>query len=269
MSEQNEHVVGEEDLRPDGLPNTVEGEQDVKAGDTGKGADDKGGEGDKGTEKPVTEDRLAEVLETLVAKRDEKQPEKQYTPEEIDQLLQVYKPSEKLITDLRAEDPKVALAAIKELTAGVIKQANTMADLRIQQIVGDLREKELTPLQRYYQEAAAQREEQAFYTKNDDLKPYELIVNAVTAKIEASGKQFDSKEKVFDEIARVSREAIKSMGITPKKGANGSAGRTSSSSGSRMSALSSGSGGRAAGGGGAGGNSADRKPGMAVFDADE
>ncbi len=260
-------VVDEDDLRPDGLPNAVDGERDIRAeapaGD--KGVGDKVGEGEP--PKPVTEERLTEVLEALVTRReDEPAKPKEYTPEEIDQLLQVYKPSEKLIIDLRAEDPKVALAAIKELVGGVIKQANTMADLRIQQIVGDLREKELTPLQRYYQEAAAQREEATFYGKHDDLKPYELIVNAVSEKLEASGKKFDSKEKLFDEIARVSREAIKSMGITPKKGANGSAVRPSPQGGSRMSALSSGSGGRVAGGGTV---EDKRRPGMAIFDETE
>jgi hypothetical protein len=273
MSEQNEENGGlsEETLRPDGLPNAVEKEDGEDSVDA-KGADDKGGEGDdKADDKPITEERLTAVLETLVAKRDEgtKEKPKEYTQEEIDDLLQVYKPSEKLITDLRAEDPKVALAAIKELTSGVIKQANTMADIRIQQIVSELREKELTPLQAHYQEEAARRAEDAFYAKNEDLKPYEIVVNAVTAQIEQSGKKFDSKKQVFEEIARVSREAIKSMGITPKKGANGSAGRASSSGGSRMSALSSGSGGRAAGAGATGNKNENRKVGMAVFDSEE
>jgi len=268
MSGQNENAVGEEELRPDGLPNAVDGEQDVRADDGVKGADDKVVD-DKVDDKPTTEERITAVLETLVSKRDDSTTDKpkEYTQDEIDQLLQVYKPSEKLITDLRAEDPKIAVGAIKELVAGVIKQANTMADLRIQQIVGDLREKELTPLQRYYQEAAAAREEQTFYSKNEDLKPYELIVNAVTEKLERSGKTFDDKQKAFDEIARVSRDAIKSMGITPKKGASGSAGRTSSSSGSRMSTLSSGSGGRVAGGGS--GAEDKRRTGMAIFDDSE
>jgi hypothetical protein len=264
MSEQ---ALNEDDLRPDGLPNAVDGDRDVRVEDN-KGGDVKGVEADDKTEdKPLTEDRLTAVLENLVAKREEGEKPKEYTQDEIDQLLQVYKPSDKLVTDLRAEDPKVAIAAIKELVGGVIKQANTMADLRIQQIVADLREKEMAPLQRYYQEEAARREEEKFYSKNDDLKPYELVVNAVTAKMEQSGKKFDSKEKAFDEIARLSREAIKSMGITPKGATGKLASRTSSQGGSRMSTLSSGSGGRVAGGGDD--NGKKRNPVMAIFDDSE
>lgn len=268
MSEQNEeHKVDESDLRPDGLPNAVEGGEKVGATEVGdKTVDDKPKVEDA---KPVTEERLTSVLETLISgitdkKSGEVTTQPELTQDQIDELLQVWKPGEKLITDLRAEDPKVALAAIKEMHAGIVRQANTMADARIQQLLGELREKEITPLQQYYQEVAARREEETFYSKNDDLKPYELIVNAVSAKLEAAGKKFDSKDKFFDEIARVSREAIKSMGINPK-GANGSTTRTSPKGGSRMSALSGGSGGRVAGG-----TSTEdkRRVGMAIFDGE-
>jgi hypothetical protein len=270
MSEQNEEVKVD-DLRPDGMPNAVEGERDVRADD---GAGDKGGDkgaDDKGEEKPVTEERLTQVLETLVTGMADKgskgEQTKELSQEEIETLLNVYKPTEKLVDDLAHEDKKIRLAAIKELVSGVVKQSNTMADARIQQLIGEMREKEITPLQKYYEEVAARREEETFYAKNDDLKPYELIVNAVSAKLEAAGKKFDDKGKLFDEIARVSREAIKSMGITPKKGATGSASRVSSNGGSRMSALSGGSGGRAAGG--SSGGSDNRRPGMAIFDDKE
>ena len=269
MSEQNEeHKVDETELRPDGMPNAIDKTGDEHAGGpNGKVGDDKGGQVE---DKPVTEERLTQVLETLVSgiadKGEKSEQQKELSQEEIEQLLNVYKPTEKLVDDLAHEDKKVRLAAIKELVSGVVKQSNTMADARVQQLIGEMREKEIVPLQRYYEEVAARREEETFYAKNDDLKPYELIVNSVSAKLEAAGKKFDSKDKLFDEIARVSREAIKSMGITPKGATGKQASRASSNGGSRMSALSGGSGGRVAGGGTTG--EKDRKPGMAIFDGE-
>lgn len=248
---------------------SAEGTHEGQSGEGGEGQNGEGQQGGKNTVS-MSEEKFAEILSTVVgsregARQEEKEPE--LTKEQVEKLLNVYKVDEKTLVDMLGEDRKVGATTLQKVIDAVVLQANTMADARIQQVLNKLHEERLAPLERFYQEAQANRETESFYTKNPELKPYEFVVDGVSAKLDAANFK-GSKEQFLAEIARTSHEVLKAMGVTVKKGANGNnANRVSSGGGSRMSSLSTGSGQRSAGGGGDG--QKNRKPGMAIFDDQE
>lgn len=237
------------------------GGEEVELGNDGKPIVEGSGEGE-GKEEPekpaaspsLTPEAFKSVLEEVIeaSKPVEKPAEKQYTQEEINKLLNVWEPSDELLGKLRSEDTKVAKAALAELRDGLMKQSNTMSEARFQQALKDVVEKEIAPLREFYSQQQAEAVSKSFYSKHKDLEPYELVVDAVTAKLEASGFKAKSQDAVFDEIAKNAREVLKQMNVKlqpAKKAAT-----------SKMATLSNGS----QMGGNAG--APKRKPDMAIFD---
>lgn len=234
-------------------------------GQGGGGEGVEGGEGDEGDPKPtgLTKDDITSILSTVINHREEaprKEPEKQYTQAEIDTLLNVWKPDTAFLKKLGFENPTAdQLAAVHEMRDHLIRQANTMSEARVQQLLSKYEER-LTELGSYVNEQRAAADVAAFYTTNPELKPYEEIVEAVSSKLESSGFKANTKKEVFAEIAKSTKEVLKRMNVKVDEKKPGSSGQRA---GSRMATL---AGGGSGGGGKGGGGRPARKEGMSIFD---
>jgi hypothetical protein len=252
-----------------------------EAGQNGEGQQ-QGGEGNEGQQQPstgITEEALTRILQEVIpaarasaAPVQSQQEAPQLTVEQYEQLFNVWKPSTDLNARLRSDDPTVANKAIIEMRDGLIKQASTIAEARIQSLLkeqGDRFAGQLTPLQAFYQEQQNRALETEFFEAHKDLEPYAEIVDAVTAKIFSDGKQH-TKAEAFKMAADASRSVVKKMLGAAGAGAansanNGSQSLTNGAGARRMANLS--GGGQT--GSRAGGSAPARKAGMNVFDEAE
>ena len=199
----------------------------------------------------LTKEDITAILREVIpaAKKEDEAP--RLTPEEFERRFNVFKPSTKLIEDLRSEDPQVALKAIEELRDGLVRQAYTMADVRMQQMAEALLKQYIAPVMTSVQEQQAERYETAFYKSYPDLSKYSDIVDAVAIRLNESGFKGSQKE-VFDRVAQDVRAVLKKMGVKlPEKS-------------SKMSTLT--RGGQAGGSGQRAKTDAVSIPGMEVFD---
>jgi hypothetical protein len=240
-----------------------DGQQARIAGDNEEGnLDEKVDEGDdEDKEKPdtgLTKDDITDILSRVMPAGESRaphEPPRQYTQDEIDKMLNVWKPDASFLRKMGFTEPTAEqLTALNELRDNLIRQANTMSEARIQQLFSE-RQKEIDEVRGYISEQRAQAATSAFFTKNPELKPYEEIVDAVSAKLEAGGFKASSQDKVFEEISKNTNEVLKRMNIKLEK-------KTPNRGTSRMATLA--GGGHGGGGGDKGG--AKRKLGMEIFD---
>lgn len=221
-----------------------------------------GGDQQQETPQALTKDDISAILKEVLPAAT--QPSSQHrepslTQEEYDRIFNVWQPNTELLEQLRSEDKPTALKALAALRDGLIKQASTIAEARLQNLVKEMREKELAPLSAFYQEQQNIALEREFFAEHKDLEPFKEVVDAVSAKVFSDGKKY-SKTEAFNMAASASREVVKRMlAASGGKLPNGS---SSGGTGRRMSTLTSGG----QGGGSKGGGQPARKPGMAIFD---
>jgi hypothetical protein len=242
----------------------LEGNEE-QGGEGGEGGDEEGEGGEGEGEKPdkpatgLTKDDITDILSRVMpsgGERETRQPDRQYTQDEIDKMLNVWKPDASFLRKMGFAEPTAEqLSAINELRDNLVRQANTMSEARIQQLFTE-RQKEIDEVRGYIYEQRAQAATSAFFAKNPELKPYEEIVDAVSAKLDASGFKAPSQDKVFEEIARNTTEVLKRMNVKVEK-------KGGKPTGNRMAQLAGGGQGGGDGGGKGGGK---RKPGMEIFD---
>ena len=244
----------------------LEGNEEQGGGEGGEGGDDdeggEGGDDEGGKGKPatgLTKDDITDILSRVMpsgGEREQRQPDRQYTQDEIDKMLNVWKPDAGFLRKMGFAEPTAEqLSAINELRDNLVRQANTMSEARIQQLFTE-RQKEIDEVRGYISEQRAQAATNAFFAKNPELKPYVEIVDAVSAKLDASGFKAPSQDKVFEEIARNTTEVLKRMNVKVEK-------KGGKSAGNRMAQLTGGGQGGGDTGGKGGGK---RKPGMEIFD---
>ena len=245
-------------------PNTdVLEDQSEGVAKTGEGeeGDDKG-EGQGKAAKAVassalTKDDIQEILaNVLPAATRQAQPAtavaapRELTPEEFDRTFNVFKPSDRLLADMRSDDPAKALAAIYELRDGLIRQSMTMAEYRIKQYIDNLSSEfkaSVEPLQTYVSESQARSFRDDFFKEHPDLEPYETIVDAISTKLSAVGYQGKSRKEVMDRFATDTQTVVDSLLKAGKVATNGNGGAaetgsktTATSRGGKMAALSGG-----------------------------
>lgn len=194
---------------------------------------------------------LPETVRHATAAAAPRQPPQQLTEEEYNRAFNVYQPDEQLINDLRSEDPKVAVRAITKLRDGLIRQAMTMAETRVQMIRDQLLNEHITPINTYVTEQQAASFRSDFFRKYPDLEPYETIVDAVAAKLQQNGFTASSRDDAFKRYASESKRAVQVLLAKANKTGQGKTG-SAPQGGKRMSTLS---------GGGQGGSS---RPGAAA-----
>jgi len=242
---------------------------DGKGGEGGddKGEDGKGGDDDKPASTGLTKDDITDILSRVIptgggGEGAPKQPERQYTQAEIEQMLNVWKPDASFLKKLGFAEPTAEqLAAVHELRDNLIKQANTMSEARVQQLLAE-RDKRIEEISGYVSEQRAEASVRAFYSKYGELEPYSEIVEAVSTKLESTGFKAPTQAKVFEEIANQTNEVLKRMNIKVEKKVAGVGGGTATGK-NRMASLASGG----QGGGEKGqGTREGRKKDMAIFD---
>lgn len=187
------------------------------------------------------------------------QPTSQLSEEQLEQMFNVWKPSPEFIAQLRNESPEIALKALVQLRDGMMRQAMSMAEFRVKQLIDSVRQEitgQITPLNEYVSEARATAFRDDFFEQNPDLEPYEQLVDAVAARLyQSGGQEFlkltrDQRMKLFaDESKKLVQELLAKGGNPATAGGNGGKGGTTPSR--RMSTLTSGGqpGSRGAGGG--------------------
>ncbi len=269
-------------LSPEGDAGGGEGDDDQHQGGEGgeggqeegggEGEDKKGEEGEgEGKPKPtgLTKDDITDILSRVIPAGEQRggareEQTKQYTQAEIEQLLNVWKPDASFLKKLGFPEPTAEqLAAVHEMRDHLIRQANTMSEARVQQLLGEYKS-QLEELSTYVSEQRAQAATNSFFSQYSELKPYEEIVEAVSAKLEASGFKAPTQAKVFEEIAKNTTEVLKRMNVKIEKKSGGGAG-TGGNGQSRMSRLTGGG----QGGGGESGKGDKKRPGMEIFDEKE
>lgn len=197
------------------------------------------------------------------------QPERQYSQEEFDKAFNVLKLSPDFLTQLRSEDPAVAMKALEQYRDGLVRQAMTMAEYRVQALIKEIRDNDLAPIQSFVSEQQATSFRNDFFKANPDLEKYESIVDAVAAKLSQAGVRGTRAEmmthyateskKIIDQLtaANAGATAGNGAGKTNTNGGHASTGR-------KMSTLTGGGQSTAAKGGGA--VEAKGPPGIEVFD---
>jgi hypothetical protein len=248
----------------------------------GKMGDGEGGEGAAAAEVKATglsKEDIAAILKeagvgerpAAVAATERAAPP---TADELEKMFNVWKPDAALLTQLRSEKPEDALAALTLIRDGLLKQAMTMAEYRVQQLLKGLTDEHITPLHEFVTEAQATSFRNDFFEKYPDLEKYEALVDAVAAKLQASGFKGDSREAVMkkfsDETQLVVKQLLAAGGggsaaaAGGEDGAGVGKGAGTGASQRRMSTLT--GGGQGGGGGHAGGKDAKGPPGIEVFD---
>lgn len=136
----------------------------------------------------------------------------QMTQEQYEQAFNVYKPDTNLITLLRSEDPNIALKAFVMLRDGLIRQAMTMAEYRMQQYRDWMLQNHVSPLTSYVAEQRATSFRNDFFVKYPDLVPYEMIVDAVATKSEREGTlNGKPRAEIMKHFADDARAVIKQL----------------------------------------------------------
>ncbi len=236
--------------------------------------DDKGGTDDKGT---VVDDKAKTPTPTPALTPDQirasvadgvrdAQPkptteQRQYTQDELDQMFNVWKPSEDLVTRVLGggED---ALKALTELRDGLSKQFGTLLQYQIELVKRELGE-QFSPALSFTQERAAAQDREDFFSQHEDLKAHEELVQTVFNALKAEGYSAKDKAEAYKTLADRSRKLLGGNGATAGAAqSNGAKTTTTTQPGKRPASLSSGS---QAGGGSGGSAPAGPFPGAEVF----
>lgn len=126
---------------------------------------------------------------------------KPLTPEEAKKLLNVWEPNDAWYA--KYDNLETRKAAIAEQRDALIRQADTVAQIRMQQMREELM-KEFTPLRESFQRQEVQARQERFGVAWPALAKVEMapIVSAVTQGLVQEGKTFANEKAAFDEVAK-------------------------------------------------------------------
>jgi hypothetical protein len=198
-------------------------------------------------------------------------------------MFNVYKPTNDLLARLRSEDATVALKAVLEMRDGIIRQAMTMVGYQQKQLQQQMKgefDGRFSPISEYVSTRQASEFRDDFFDAHPELEPYEEVVDAVAAKLQASGFKGKTREEVMERFATESKVIVDKFlaaGKTAGQAGNGQASNgagqqgqnqnhgkaTGKAGASRMSTL---LGGGQGGGDRGAGQGAKGPAGMEVFD---
>ena len=241
-----------------------------------EGADTAGGEGATGEATPavtgLSKDDIAAILQkagigekpAAVEKTESKAVP---TVDELEKMFNVFKPSAELIAQLRAEKPEDAMAALVTIRDGMIRQAMTMVEYRVKQLMDNLNNETIAPLQNYVSEAQATSFRSDFFKTYPNLEKYESLVDAVAAKLQQGGYHGPTREAVMKRFAEETQKVVTQLTGATGGNSDGKGDKGAAAGGTRrMSSLS--TGGAATAGKGGSGSAKDAKgpPGIEIFD---
>jgi hypothetical protein len=224
----------------------------------------------------LTKEEITEILrdaglgnqQPASAPAAQQQPPPQLTSEQFNQMFRVWQPSADHLAQLRSEDPQVAMKAYEMMRDGLVRQAMTMAEYRVQQLIENTTKEfslQLEPITQYVTEAQATAFRDAFYEKYPDLVPYEKLADSVSAKLTAQGFHGKTRDEVMEKFASETRAIVKDL--LANAGGNGANGngqqQPTAPKGRKMSTL---TGGGQTGGPRGQGQQKPAIPGLEVFE---
>lgn len=163
----------------------------------------------------LTEDDITRILSKAmpsVQQAPTTEPAKQYTPEEVKKLLNIFEPSDEFME--RLSNPATAKEAVQEMLAGQAKHFNTILQLERQAML-DRVNQEFFPVKQQIQQQAAAKAEAEFYNEFKDLKGREELTTTVMQALHARGA-FQGKDAsaIKQLIAGETRTILKKMGVS-------------------------------------------------------
>lgn len=154
------------------------------------------------------------------------------------------------------ENPKAAEAFV-QMRDGMMRQAMALAEYKLNAVIKEIRDNELAPMRQFVDEHRATSLRNEFFQEHKDLEPYEELVDAVSAKLQANGFR-GTKDQIFAETAKTAKALV-----TQLTGKNGAPAVAPTTKGNKMAAL---TGGGQTGIAPAGAGKPKRLEGMEVFD---
>lgn len=145
--------------------------------------------------------KFGDIIEAKFPKKvDEEKKVDTLTPEEAKKLLNVWEPDDAWVTKFDNLDTRKA--ALAELRDGVVKNTDTISQHRLRELQSAMDGKYgkvLEFMENYQNEQAEKR----FHGKYPDLADPALgsVVEAVTEKIQKTGKKYDNETDLFEAIA--------------------------------------------------------------------
>jgi hypothetical protein len=163
---------------------------------------------------------------------------REWTQDDFNRTFNVLKFSPELLAQLRHETPEVAMKALEQIRDGMVRQAMTMAEYRIQQLVKEIRDNDLAPIQSYVSEQQATGFRNDFFKDYPDLEKYEEIVDAVALRLENVIKPGTSRADVMKQYAEATTKIIEKLTAAKGGTTNGTVKPVGTATGkNRMSTL--------------------------------
>ena len=165
------------------------------------------GDGQKDTTPPAFDAKalateFGTVLRDTLGQQQQKQEvEKPLTPEEAKKLLNFFEIDDEFMKDFGdIEKQKVALEKYRD---GVVKQVDTMMQMRLQQELAKVHE-QYNPVVAAWQEQQRVASEERFNSKYSDLAKPELrpLLEAVSTSLTKSGTRYKNEGEAFEALAK-------------------------------------------------------------------
>jgi hypothetical protein len=208
-------------------------------------------------------DTLSTTLKPILEKAGPQEPP--MTPEEARRILNIWEPDEQWYA--RYDNLDTRTEAVNEMRDGLIRQADTLAQFRMQEMVDALRN-EVMPHLTQSTQAANQAREERFTGQYPQLKEPALnpLIKAVAQDFVDRGQTFQTEAELFKALAGGVEAVLKVNNPDFKlETANGSGQQTQQGRSGRSLPVST-----PGGGGGTGrregGGKQDKPRGMAIFD---
>ena len=148
-------------------------------------------------------------------------PPREYTPQELDQLFNIWQPSQELVNKIVAggED---AIRAFVELRDGLARQFGTLLQYQLEVSRRDMTSR-MDPALKFVAEAAAAKDRETFFEQNPDLKAHELLTQTVFNALKTEGYVAPDVATAYKTLADRTRALLPTggngSGTTPSGGA--------------------------------------------------
>jgi hypothetical protein len=193
----------------------------------------------------LTPEAIRESVRAGVADAQPQAPPKQYTPQELNKLFNVWEPSPDLVERVR-QGGEDGLRAMVEMRDGMAKQFGTLLQYQTEILKNELMER-MSPALSFAQEQAAAKDRDDFFSQNEDLREHEQLTQTVFDSLKAQNYRAKDKAEAYKTLADRTRALLGGNRNGAAGAPTGTGQRTNPTQTKRPAQLSSGS---QAGGGG-------------------